>query len=115
MKLAGYNVELVTEYAKKLVYDSRDNILSSDQLYILAKQNRKLEMLRDKVDYVITDSPLILSHVYYYANGKKRDVFNDMVNHVYNSYDNVLVHLSRNPEIKYQNEGRLQDLDEARV
>jgi ATP:corrinoid adenosyltransferase len=42
MKVSGYNVELVTEYAKDMTWEGRHNILG-DQLYILAKQNRRLE------------------------------------------------------------------------
>ena len=51
------HVELVTEYAKQITYEKRFNVLG-DQLYILAKQNRKLEPLRGIVDYIISDSPL---------------------------------------------------------
>ena len=49
MKQDGLRVELVNEYAKDAVWDNRQDILA-DQLYMLAKQNRKLERLRDKVD-----------------------------------------------------------------
>ena len=60
MKKAGYNVELVTEYAKDMVWENR-NEMFSHQDYIFAKQNRRLARLNGKVDYVITDAPLILS------------------------------------------------------
>jgi len=59
------NIELVTEYAKDLVWEERNNILK-DQLYILAKQNRRLERLRNKgIDVVVTDSPLLLGKIYF--------------------------------------------------
>jgi adenylate kinase family enzyme len=41
MKIQGLSVELVTEYAKDMVWERRGNILD-DQLYILAKQHRRL-------------------------------------------------------------------------
>lgn len=64
MKKARLNVELVTEYAKELVWDKRDNTLS-DQLYVFAVQQRRLRRLVDSgLEWVITDSPLPLSAVY---------------------------------------------------
>ena len=64
MKLKGYNVELVTEYAKDLVWDNRLEDMLDQQEYIFAKQNHRLHRLREKVNYAITDSPLLLSIVY---------------------------------------------------
>ena len=60
MKQNRYNVEETTEYAKDLTRDKDVSILS-DQLYILAKQNRKLNRLQGKVDYALTDAPLLLN------------------------------------------------------
>jgi len=56
MKLKHMSVELISEYAKKLVYSNRLENMLDQQEYIFAKQNNMLHMLRDKVDFVITDS-----------------------------------------------------------
>ena len=62
MKLHDLKTELVTEYAKDLVYEGRlDRV---DQNYIFAKQYRRLSRLEGQVDYAVTDSPLRLG-VYY--------------------------------------------------
>lgn len=86
MKCAGYSVELVNEYAKDVTWEEH-HTLFKDQLFILAQQNRKLERLRNKVDYCITDSPLLLTLAYqpevYY------DQFNELTFNVWNSYDNA--------------------------
>ena len=58
MKSRGYKVELVTEFAKDLVYQESYFRLK-DQLMIFARQNHKLWVLKDKVDYAIVDSPLL--------------------------------------------------------
>ena len=59
MKLAGKNVEYVTEYAKSLTWEKRDRVLEN-QLYILAKQDKKLRDLDGQVDWAVSDSPLII-------------------------------------------------------
>jgi adenylate kinase family enzyme len=110
MKVAGYKVELVTEYAKDVVWDNRSDLLR-DQLYLLAKQNRRLERLRDKVDWVITDSPLLLVLAYmpenYYSN------FNSLTFDVWNSYTNFNYLLERSHD--YKRDGRVQTEEESRV
>ena len=63
MKKAGYKVELVTEVAKDFVWEDRSTTLSI-QPYITIKQYRNLIRLKDKVDYVITDAPILLGCVY---------------------------------------------------
>lgn len=86
MKCAGYNVELVTEYAKDVTWEQRTELFK-DQLYLLAHQNRRLERLRGKVDYCITDSPLLLTVAYtpeeYYST------FNDFTHELWMSYTNI--------------------------
>lgn len=110
MKVAGYKVELVTEYAKDVVWDNRDDLLK-DQLYLLAKQNRKLERLRGKVDWCITDSPVLL--VLAYMPEKYYSHFNSLTYDVWNSYTNLNYLLERNHE--YKRDGRVQTEEESRI
>lgn len=67
LKQRGANCELATEYAKDVVWEGRDYLLG-DQIYIFAKQNRKLERLYGKVDIIVTDCPLLFS--YYYSGNE---------------------------------------------
>lgn len=112
MKIAGLNVELVTEYAREMVYELRENILK-DQLYVLAKQNRRLQRLEAAgIEWAITDSPLLFCQIYsqpdYYAG------FQDLVWTVWNSYDNVNVFLRRGDKQSFSTSGRRQSsLEEA--
>jgi len=108
MKLRGDNVELVTEVAKDFVWEQRTQCLN-DQLFITASQNHRLERLRDKVDWVITDSPILLGLIYaplgYYNH------YGELVLEVFNSYDNINIYLNR---IKpYFTLGRLQTESES--
>jgi hypothetical protein len=108
MKRQGFEVELVTEYAKDMTWEKRTNVLT-DQLYILAKQNRRIQRLDGQVDFVVTDSPLPLGLVYqpddYYSK------FAPLAWQVWNSYTNVNFKLGR--DFEYQTAGRNQSYDEA--
>ena len=114
MKSKGYKVELVTEFAKDLVYQESFFRLK-DQLMILARQNHKLWVLKDKVDYAIVDSPLLLSQHYFQDNGDYSEkLFKDVVLDTYNRYDNLNVFLKiKIKEHPYQQYGRSQTLEEA--
>lgn len=114
MKKLGLKVELVREYAKDLVYDERHNVIKEDQLYIYAKQQRRMKILHDHVDYIITDSPLFLSVVYgrMYKNLNKYLEQYIIDNNF--KYENINIFLNRNlKEHKYQEYGRSQTLEEA--
>jgi hypothetical protein len=57
------DVELVREYVKDWAWEGR-KISTYDQLYFLGKQIRKESMLYGKVDWIVTDAPILLS-IYY--------------------------------------------------
>lgn len=63
MKRRDYRVELVTEVAKDWTYERATSSLDN-QLLVLAQQDQRLRRLVGKVDFAITDSPLLLSTVY---------------------------------------------------
>lgn len=116
MKIAGFNVEYVTEYAKDLVYEDRLNVLSDDQLYIFAKQHRKILRLKDTVEYIVTDSPLLFSIAYNRMNVNSiydSDSFEDLVLSVYKQYPSQDLFLIRKENIKYETHGRTQTYNEA--
>ena len=63
MKKAGLNVELAREWVKSWAWSGR-KITELDQLHISGQQSEVESSLYGKVDYVITDSPLLLSAIY---------------------------------------------------
>ncbi len=113
MKHEGCKVELVLEYAKEMTYERRDNVLS-DQLYMLAKQNRRLERLKDHgLDWAITDSPLLLGLVYAHPLYLRGTNFREFILQLYDTYDNINIFLKR---IKsYSEIGRNQSEEEAKA
>ena len=77
MKLARIHVELVREYVKYWAWNDR-KVREWDQLYLLGKQSAYESMLYGKVDYIVTDSPILLAGVYQElrSNGKDSYVSN---------------------------------------
>ena len=110
MKINDYNVEIAREWIKSAVYEERNYPLT-DGLYVLAKQNKLLNELKNKVDYVITDSPLFLPMIYQKPYSKS---FRKFAIELYNSYDNINILLKRNTGLKFSNIGRHQSYDEAK-
>lgn len=74
MKQRGHNVELVREYVKSWAWEGR-KIVPSDQLYILSKQLKQEKVLYGKLDYVITDSPVLLCAYYDHKHSGGKENF----------------------------------------
>ena len=111
MKMQGLNVALVQEYAQEAIWEQRQALLD-DQIYIFAKQQRRLSRLEGHgLDWVITDSPLPLSVVYLKPQALTQN-FEYLVREVWEKYHNWNWLLARNRE--YNPLGRNQKLaDEA--
>lgn len=110
LKLRGFKCEICFEYAKDIVWEGRDKILA-DQLYIFAKQHRRLaRLIEHSLDYIITDSPLLLSLIY----GKNESLaFKELVYQKYQQFENYDFFLER---IKpYASYGRIQTESEAKI
>ena len=106
MKMAGLKVELVTEYAKDLTYAASFKTLGV-QTHVFGEQLRRMRMVEDSVDYIVTDSPLLLSLAY----GMQTDMFKDYVYSEYKSFNNINVFVCR--PSTYMRYGRTQTLAEA--
>lgn len=64
LKKQNFNCEMNREYVKEWVWEGR-SIKEGDQTYFFAKQSRKeRQYIEQKLDFIITDSPLILTHFY---------------------------------------------------
>ena len=100
--------ELVTEFAKDLVWD-QDTTSLNDSIYVFANQNKRLRRLVGKVDLVITDSPIILSTLYGDMAGDS--AFNKLVQSTHKRYNNLNLLLERTKQ--YVKIGRTQTKEEA--
>ena len=110
MKKEFLSVELVTEYAKDLIYSGAEHRLV-DQAFLFAEQHHRVARLVGKVDYVITDSPLLLSAFYMPEDYPKE--FEAFVMAMNARYDNLNLYLER--DHPYKEEGRVHSEIQSRA
>lgn len=118
LKKRNINCELVREYVKDWAWEKR-SINDFDQYYFFGKQVRKESMLFEKVDYIITDSPVLLCG--FYANKfcpeEISGVFPDLIQSYYNACTSKGVkhhHFLLERTKAYNPQGRYQTEEEAR-
>jgi hypothetical protein len=113
LKLAGVRAEIVDEYAKQLTYDGDfgDTGRLQDQLYVLAKQRRKLDRLAKggKVQVTVCDSPLFMGKAYNPYNPRRW--FDELSDNLFRDFENVTYFVKRTKP--YAEYGRSQNEVEA--
>lgn len=109
LKRKGINAEYVSEFAKDKVYENNSEVFKHQE-YMFGKQSFKMGRVKDKVQVMVVDSPLILCAVYNQDPVLGED-FNKTVFNVFNSYNNKNYLLLRNHP--YKREGRFQNEKEA--
>lgn len=110
LKWQNIDCEMVTEFAKELVWEDRKETFK-DEIYIFAKQSHRLFRVNGKVDVIITDRPLILTMLYNNKYGKKSKSLDNLVLEEFNSYDNLNYFIQRNKP--YHQNGRNQTEEES--
>ena len=107
LKSLGYNAELVTEFAKDKVWEDNKEVFNS-QAYIFGKQNFKLSRCMNKVEVIVTDSPILLS-AFYNKSGDVElvEALNNCIFTYFKSYNNLNFFLNRTKP--YNPIGRFQD------
>ena len=106
LKKNHINCDNPYEFPKILAWDENYSAIS-DQLYVVANQHRGIVKSFGKVDYIILDSPILLSLIYkdYYNKQRKSDYpsklykssFDNMILDMHNGYDNINILLKRQP------------------
>jgi hypothetical protein len=109
LKMNGINAELVTEFAKDKVWEESTEVFNN-QAYIFGKQYFKTTRCQNKVEVIVTDSPLLLS-VFYNKDELLGQEFNDFVVKVFKSYNSLNYLLLRNKP--YNPKGRFQTEEES--
>lgn len=109
LKWAGVNCEMATEYAKDKTWEGSFGVLEN-QLYVFGKQQHRIFRLRDKVDVIVTDSPLFLS---LYYDKTRNPHLRGLVMGEFAKCDNMTYLLERRKD--YNPAGRSQTEHEAKA
>ena len=112
LKINGVNCELVTEFAKHITWKEDFNTLKN-QIYVFAKQHDRMFHLKDKVDVIITDSPIIMGLSYCNWDLMSRS-FEQLVVDEFNRTDAVNINYFINRVKEYNPSGRSQTEEEAK-
>lgn len=115
LKMKGINAEIIPEYAKQLVWTEEYELLNN-QYHVSYYQNKLLRSLDGKTDVVVTDGCLLHGLVYNMINPyntSDKDKTKKAILEWFGESKNINIYLERNPNIKYQQEGRQQTLDES--
>jgi len=106
------------EFPKLLAWDENHSAIR-DQLFVLANQHRGIVKSYGKVDYIILDSPILLSLTYksFYKSNEYPatlygEQFDELVLDIYNRYDNINIVLKRSKG-NHNNSERYQNLEES--
>lgn len=108
MKSAGLNVEFAAEFAKDLVYSNRFEDLGVQE-YVFGEQLKRVQTLNGKVDYIVTDSPLLLSALY----GTTTSLFKENVMLKFEQFDNIIFKLKYDENSIYDPNGRINSHKES--
>ena len=117
MKMEGEHVELVTEFARDEINSGNKHRLN-DQDWIFAHQHHRIQRLEDSgIEYVITDSPLLLMLVYadnVWCNKPYLESFKRFVYEVDSTYNSYNIFIQRNDQFSEEDPGRVHSLEESK-
>ena len=103
--------ELVTEYAKELVYSNQTRILADYPDLIFAIQRKRLDDALRVVDLVIMDTSLIFPTIYHDI---KSEHLVNYIYEMYQTYNNINVFVNRNNS-PFENYGRIHNEEESKL
>ena len=109
LKMQGINAELVTEFAKDLTWEKRYDTLKN-QVYLIGEQYQRMLRLKDQVDVLITDSPILLGSIYCPDNYPQS--WYDFNLWLHNQFNNLNFFIQRDFN-QYQKVGRKESKDDA--
>ena len=108
------------EFPKVLAWDKNYPAIK-DQLYVIGNQHRGISRSYGNVDYIIVDSPILLSLIYknfyeeepIYPGSFYDETFDNFIISLHKKYDNLNIFLERDEE-RFEDEGRYQNLEESK-
>jgi hypothetical protein len=118
LKRRHINCDAPYEFPKLLAWDDNKSAIK-DQLYVIANQHRGIVKSFGKVDYIVLDSPILLSLIYKsyydgleYPSNLYTESFDKMVLDIHSQYDNLNILLKRGVGV-YSEKERYQKLESS--
>ncbi len=102
--------EYVSEVAKEFVWEDRTQTLTY-QYYLHAKQFRNIDRVLGKVEFIVVDSPPVMSLAY--TSDAYPEEYTDYVHKMHSMGNNLNIFLNR--VVPYSEVGRMQKEAEANV
>lgn len=118
LKKKNIEAEYVSEYAKELVWDGKEELLGGtckNQSAVYKEQKHRIDRLLGKVDVIVTDSPIVLSAIYVKEDINPKDEYDRFIKRMikdFKEYDNFNVFINRDKN-NYQQAGRIHSLEES--
>jgi hypothetical protein len=108
MKFRGLSCEYVPEFAKELAYVA-DRETLENQFYVSAIQFHRQHKLIGRVDYIVTDSPILLGKIY----NNQFDGLGSLLEEIHRKTYSVNVFLRRDKDDVFEQEGRIHNYKES--
>lgn len=121
LKKRHIKVDAPYEFPKVLAWDKNYPAIK-DQFYVIGNQHRGISRSYGNVDYIIMDSPILLSLVYKnfyeeeptYPGSFYDESFDNFILSLHNKYDNLNIVLERDDN-RFEDSGRYQNLEESKI
>ncbi len=111
IKREGISCDVSWEYIKRKLREKALKVVES-QIYIFGKQQFQLYSMKDEVDVIVTDSPILLNSIY---DKSTCPILKQLILKEYAKYNNLLYFIDRDESVEFEIEGRYQDLEGARI
>lgn len=110
LKKKYVSCDISFEYIKRKLREKALKVIES-QIYIFGKQQFQLFTMKDEVEVIVTDSPIILSTIY---DKTECPHLRALILKEFRSYTNLTYFIDRDEDVEYEQEGRYQDLEGAK-
>lgn len=109
IRWSGVNAEIALEYAKELVF-AKDMGKLQNQVYITGQQLQRLVRLKEQVEVIVCDSPILLSTFY---DKNKSVPLRELCLEQFNKFNNINFFINRN-DTMFEESGRIHNLLESK-
>lgn len=116
LKELGFLTEIVLEKAKETVWKKKFKKLNN-QYKTSKKQYKSFKLYNHNVNFIVTDGSLLHGLVYNKININNisnKEKTEKKIIKWFNEFDNIVFYLKRNKKIKFEQQGRIQNLKEAK-